>query len=57
MLNLCSYTYVFLGCKGTADLLYTGTMALGCNTFIESQQKACSCGSGQGRKKPDRDEF
>ena len=57
MLNLCSYTYVFLGCKSTADLLYTGTMALGCNTFIESQQKACSCGSGEGRKKPDRDEF
>jgi len=30
-------------CKGTAKLMYTGTLALGCKAFQDAQDKACIC--------------
>jgi len=30
-------------CKGTAKVMYTGTLALGCKAFQDAQQKACRC--------------
>ncbi|XP_045036452.1 group XIIA secretory phospholipase A2 [Daphnia magna] len=30
-------------CKGTAKLMYTGTLALGCKAYQDAQSKACHC--------------
>lgn len=30
-------------CKGTAKLMYTGTLALGCKAFQDAQNQACTC--------------
>ncbi|XP_032687473.1 group XIIA secretory phospholipase A2 [Odontomachus brunneus] len=30
-------------CKGAAKVLYTGTTALGCKSFLDAQKKACYC--------------
>ncbi|XP_045214820.2 group XIIA secretory phospholipase A2-like [Mercenaria mercenaria] len=30
-------------CKGTADIMYSGTLALGCDPFLKAQEKACHC--------------
>ncbi|XP_077999545.1 group XIIA secretory phospholipase A2-like [Glandiceps talaboti] len=31
------------GCKSTGDLMYIGTMGLGCKSFLDAQEKACTC--------------
>lgn len=33
----------FSDCKTGADILYSGAAALGCQPFIEAQEKACTC--------------
>ncbi|XP_061169064.1 group XIIA secretory phospholipase A2-like [Saccostrea echinata] len=33
------------GCKATAELMFTGTNMLGCNSYKEAQAKACDCGN------------
>lgn len=30
-------------CKATADILYSGTAALGCDAFLKAQENSCSC--------------
>ncbi|XP_041363593.1 group XIIA secretory phospholipase A2-like [Gigantopelta aegis] len=35
------------GCKATAGLMYTGTMALGCKSYKEAQKDACVCDRGK----------
>lgn len=32
------------GCQATAEIMYRGTMALGCTPFKNAQKKACTCG-------------
>ncbi|KAK7111601.1 hypothetical protein V1264_011207 [Littorina saxatilis] len=34
---------VYNGCKSTADIMYVGTMALGCKPYRDSQKDACTC--------------
>lgn len=31
------------GCKGAAKMLFTGTMTLGCKSFLDGQQRSCHC--------------
>ncbi|XP_033730824.1 group XIIA secretory phospholipase A2-like [Pecten maximus] len=33
----------FEGCEATAELMYQGTVALGCGSFKEGQKNACEC--------------
>ena len=35
--------YLFIACKGTAKLMYTGTLALGCKAYQDAQKSACKC--------------
>lgn len=30
-------------CKAGADIMYSGAAALGCQPFLDAQEKACSC--------------
>lgn len=39
---------LFSGCKATAELMYTGTTMLGCNSYREAQKNACDCGDVEG---------
>ncbi|KAF5306265.1 hypothetical protein FQA39_LY08963 [Lamprigera yunnana] len=36
---------VVKACKGTAKILFTGTLALGCKAYLDAQEKACYCPS------------
>lgn len=38
-------SFVILACKGAAKMLFTGTLTLGCKSYLDSQSKACYCGS------------
>lgn len=31
------------GCKAAAKMLFTGTLTLGCRSFLDSQERACYC--------------
>lgn len=31
------------GCKAAAKMLFTGTMTLGCKSYLDAQQRACFC--------------
>lgn len=33
-----------------ADLMYSGTVALGCDSYIKAQEKACTCSVPQKSK-------
>ena len=46
---------LYKGCKDTADMIYTGTYALGCSPFLSAQENACDC-SINGDKSP-KDKF
>lgn len=37
-------------CKGAAKMLFTGTTALGCKSFLDAQKEACFC-SGKNKRK------
>lgn len=40
-------------CEGQAQMLFTGTRALGCQAYLDSQAEACTCGPREvGRSKP-----
>lgn len=36
-------TVVAKGCKAAAKMLFTGTMTLGCRSYLDSQERACYC--------------
>ena len=38
-------------CKAAAKLLYTGTTALGCKSYLDAQKEACYCGNGSKSNK------
>lgn len=33
------------GCKGAAKMLFTGTLTLGCKSYLDSQKRSCYCGT------------
>jgi hypothetical protein len=41
------YVYILTDCKGSADIMYGGTVALGCDAFLKAQENACSCSKSQ----------
>lgn len=40
--NVC-----ILACKAAAKMLFTGTLTLGCKSYIDSQTEACYCASSK----------
>lgn len=34
---------VIKGCKAASKMLFTGTMTLGCKSYLDAQQRACFC--------------
>ena len=38
-------------CKAAAKVLFTGTTALGCKSFLDAQENACYCDSQEKYKK------
>lgn len=36
------------GCKAAAKMLFTGTLTLGCKSYLDSQARACYCPAGKG---------
>lgn len=34
-----------IGCKGAAKMLFTGTLTLGCKSYMDAQKKSCYCPS------------
>ncbi|KAL4709055.1 hypothetical protein ACJJTC_005916 [Scirpophaga incertulas] len=39
------------GCKGAAKLLFTGTLTLGCKSYLDAQKNACYCPPLKNSKK------
>ncbi|CRL01605.1 CLUMA_CG014167, isoform A [Clunio marinus] len=47
---------VMKGCKAAAKMLFTGTMTLGCKSYLDSQQRACYC-PPTSKSGKDRDKY
>lgn len=53
LLKVFLYSYVtlptikntFLACKAAAKMLFTGTLTLGCKSYLDAQKNACYCPS------------
>lgn len=53
------------GCKAAAKMLFTGTMTLGCKSYLDAQQRACFCpapntgknGKFNGKKSKDKKNY
>ncbi|KRK02148.1 uncharacterized protein Dyak_GE29205 [Drosophila yakuba] len=58
------------GCKAAAKMLFTGTLTLGCRSYLDSQQRSCYCappksssyngnrqGNGNSREKQQRQKY
>ncbi|XP_035896757.1 group XIIA secretory phospholipase A2 [Anopheles stephensi] len=50
---------VVKGCKAAAKMLFTGTLTLGCKSYLDSQQRCCYCppektGEGTKPEEPNR---
>ena len=43
LLLVLTFFIVITACKGSAKLMYTGTLALGCKAFQDAQNQACKC--------------
>lgn len=37
---------VVKGCKGASKMLFTGTLTLGCKSYLDSQGRSCYCSGG-----------
>ena len=42
MTNLI-FLKMFLGCKAASKVLFTGTITLGCKSYLDAQAKSCFC--------------
>lgn len=42
------------GCKAAAKMLFTGTITLGCRSYLDSQQRSCYCPGQQTNDGSDR---
>ncbi|XP_017785585.1 PREDICTED: group XIIA secretory phospholipase A2 [Nicrophorus vespilloides] len=40
-----------VACKGAAKMLFTGTLTLGCKSYLDAQKNACYCGPTETSKK------
>ncbi|XP_074040863.1 phospholipase A2 group XII [Leptinotarsa decemlineata] len=49
--KLLGGTTMMKACKGAAKMLFTGTLTLGCKSFLDAQSKACYCTSQSWRDK------
>lgn len=50
------------GCKAAAKMLFTGTITLGCRSYLDSQERACYCAtptdrSSNGHKKDKKQKY
>lgn len=45
------------GCKAAAKMLFTGTMTLGCKSYLDAQQRACFCPPVNQNNGKERDKF
>lgn len=43
--------FVFSACKAAAKMLFTGTLTLGCKSYIDAQSNACYCPPAYNNKK------
>lgn len=41
---------VVKGCKAAAKMLFTGTVTLGCKSYLDSQERACFCPADSNNK-------
>ncbi|KAH8300411.1 hypothetical protein KR018_004500 [Drosophila ironensis] len=39
------------GCKAAAKMLFTGTLTLGCRSYLDSQQRSCYCAPGKSNNR------
>lgn len=54
--NVCDWweffnAFFFVACKGAAKMLFTGTLTLGCKSYIDSQTEACFCSASKSSYK------
>lgn len=49
------------GCKAAAKMLFTGTLTLGCRSYLDSQERACYCpahtSQGNDRNKKQKSKY
>lgn len=49
-------TVVTKGCKAAAKMLFTGTMTLGCRSYLDAQERSCYCApTGSSSSKSEKD--
>ncbi|ERL84648.1 group XIIA secretory phospholipase A2 [Dendroctonus ponderosae] len=48
---------VIKACKGAAKILFTGTLTLGCKSYIEAQKQACYCPPVPGWKEKKKSKY
>lgn len=41
--------FILAGCKGAAKMLFTGTLTLGCRSYLDAQAKSCFCPGATGK--------
>lgn len=44
------YLIIISACKGAAKVLFTGTLTLGCKSYMDAQKQACYCPPEPGWK-------
>lgn len=53
--------YIIKGCKAAAKMLFTGTMTLGCKSYLDAQKLSCHCppvnSQGQNQPKNGKDKY
>lgn len=47
--NFC--VHFVSGCKGAAKLLFTGTLTLGCKSYLDAQKNSCHCPPSKNKYK------
>lgn len=48
-------TVVAKGCKAAAKMLFTGTMTLGCRSYLDAQERSCYCSPNGASSKSDKE--
>ncbi|XP_014098800.2 group XIIA secretory phospholipase A2 [Bactrocera oleae] len=46
--------YLITGCKAAAKVLFTGTLTLGCKSYLDSQKRSCYCAPPKQSKEEER---
>lgn len=49
--TLVAVMFLFSGCKAAAKLLFTGTLTLGCKSYLDAQKNACYCPPAKNKNK------